>query len=123
MRRRKSGNGTSSAQWIYVLWNVPFVWVVKIGIGGKLRKRTRQVGKSAKGWDIPVFAIWIPFAYQVEQFIHRLCSPIRVKFDGTGKTERFLLPAIIPGILIPLLVAVVMYGSVLLTLMAIIQGI
>jgi len=106
-RKRRSGNGTSNVQWLYVLWNVPFIWVCKIGIGGKLKKRERQVDRSAPGWDFIVFAMPIPFAYQIEQAVHRLCAPLRVKFWGSGHTERFFVLAAIPAIVATTLVAAI----------------
>ena len=123
---RRTGNHTSAPQWIYFLWNFPYVWIVKIGIGGKLRTRTRQVGKSAPGLDIPVFALWVVGAYQVEQFIHWSCSWCRVRLGkrwGTGRTERFYLPALPVGIVISLAWAVFSWGSVGLLLYVIIKQI
>lgn len=120
-RRKKSGNNTASAQWLYILWNFPFVWIVKIGITGYLRLRIKQVGESAPGWDIPIFAIYIPNAYGIEQLIHRLCQPLRIRFYGSGRTERFFILALLPGVLIPLAWAVLLYGSVVLLIIGIIK--
>ena len=120
----KSGNYTSAPQFLYILWNVPYIWVVKIGIGGKLRHRTRQVGKSAPGLDIPVFATWVIGAYGLEQFIHRLCAPFRLPLGrrwGTGRTERFYFPALVVGVVVALAWTVLCWGSVGLIVYAIIQ--
>jgi len=89
----KSGNHTSSPQWLYLLGNFPYFWIVKIGIGGKLKARERQIDRSAKGMDFILFALWFPWAYQVEQIIHAICAPLRARFNGSGHTERFYFPA------------------------------
>lgn len=105
-KRRRSGNGTTARQWLYILANFPFIWIVKVGIAGDVTKREKQIDKSAKGWDFCIFKIKILFAYQVEQFVHRLCSPIQVSFDGSGKTERFFFLAAIPAFLLAVTVFV-----------------
>lgn len=124
VRRKKSrtGNGTSAVQWLYVLWNLPFIWVVKIGIGGQLKRRKKQVDKSAPGIDLIIFALPIPFAYQVEQSLHRICAPIRVKFQGSGHTERFLFPAAIPAIILASVVFTLSWGSILLVIIATVKS-
>lgn len=124
-RRKKirTGNGTSAIQWLYVLWNFPFVWVCKIGIGGKLKERERQVDASAPGWDLIIFALPIPMAYQVEQFIHRMCAPLRVKFWGSGYTERFFVLAIVPAIAIATAWAALSYGSIALLVFTLLKSI
>ena len=120
-RKRRSGNGTSNVQWLYVLGNFPFLWVVKIGIAGNLWKRERQVDRTAPGWDFVLFALYIPGAYQVEQWLHKICKPLRVSFRGSGHTERFLFPAAIPAVITSLFVFVVSWGGLALLLIAIIK--
>lgn len=117
-RRRKSGNGVSSRQWLYVLGNFPYFWIVKIGISKCAKTRLRQIDKSAKGIDFILFKIKIRWAYQAEQFTHFLCSPIRVRFNGSGKTERFLFFALFVALPISLVVfllewATYIFGAVL----------
>ena len=107
----KSGNHTIAPQWLYILINLPYLWVVKIGIGGNLKARERQVDKSAPGIDLIIFAVWIPYAYSLEQAIHRLCKPLRVRFRGSGRTERFLLPAALVAIPAALVAFVLWWGS------------
>lgn len=102
-KKKKSGNGTSAKQDLYILVNVPYVWVAKVGISGNAAKRKKEIDKSAKGKDLVLVKFRIHYAYQVEQFIHRLCAPIRVRFDGSGKTERFFILAIIPAFIFGLL--------------------
>ncbi len=104
--KRRSGNGYNGVQYIYVLLNLPYFWVCKIGIGGNL-KRTKQVDRSSPGKDFVIFAWRIPFAYQVEQFLHRLFWLFRIRFGGSGHTERFW------SIVAPFAVAVVLLVAVL----------
>jgi hypothetical protein len=101
---KRTGNGTARTQWLYVLWNFPFIWTVKIGISGDHKRRHKQVDKSAPGWDFIVYAVRIPFAYQVEQTVHGLMSWCRVGFWGSGHTERFWVIAAIPAVALSLAV-------------------
>ena len=120
----RTGNNTSAPQWVYILWNIPYVWIIKIGIGGKLKKRTRQVGRSAPGLDIPVFVVWVIAAYQLEQAIHRACYIFRANLSprwGTGYTERFYLPALPVALVMAAGWFVLCWGSVGLLVYAIIQ--
>lgn len=103
-KKIKSGNGTAAKQWLYVLWNLPYFWTCKVGITGYLDLRVQQIDEDNKGYDFPIFAIKIYGAYQVEQFVHGLCSFMRDRsFKGTGHTERFFVLAIIPAIAISIL--------------------
>lgn len=110
---RKSGNGTSARQWLYTAFNPtpalvlaaillavgcpwqinliasPFLILTKIGIGGNRERRHRQIAKSSPGMDIPGPAIRIPWAYQLEQLLHKLLFFLRVPWFGSGKTEWF----------------------------------
>jgi hypothetical protein len=104
--RKRTGNGTGRAQWLYILWNFPFIWTVKIGISGDHKRRHKQVDKSAPGWDFIVYAVRIPFAYQVEQTVHGLMSWCRVGFWGSGHTERFWVIAAVPAVALSLAVFV-----------------
>lgn len=110
MSRRRSGNGTSARQWLYVFWNIPFIWIVKVGIAGSVKKRHSQVDRSAPGWDIPIWYIKIPFAYQLEQFIHSMMSFCRIGFWGSGHTERFFIIAAIPAIILSLVLFIIEYA-------------
>lgn len=103
---KRTGNGSKSRQWLYILINIPLIWIVKIGITGNLSRRIRQIDRSAFGWDVPIFAVKIRFAYAVEQSIHRFCSGLRIRFHGSGKTERFFVLAALPAILGAVLVFV-----------------
>lgn len=108
---KRSGNGTIAKQYLYVFWNLPYFWVVKVGIGGNVKRRLRQVDKENKGVDFLVFALRIPFAYQVEQFVHSAFSFLRINWSkGTGRTERFLFPVAVPAIILAVLVFFLEYA-------------
>lgn len=98
---RRSGNHTWRPQWLYIYWNFPFLWIIKIGITGRtVKRRRREVDRSAPGWDFPIFVIYLYGAYQCEQMIHRTCRLLQVGFWGSGKTERFHILALIPALAI-----------------------
>ena len=117
-----TGNGTWNFQWIYVMWNVPHIHVCKVGIAGSLKKRQRQVDASAPGRDLIIWAMYVPLAYQVEQALHRLFSPFRVRFSGSGHTERNLSVCAIPAILAITAWAALAWGSVALAAWAMITN-
>jgi len=121
-RLARTGNGTSNFQWIYVLWNWPYFWVCKVGIAGSLKARERQVDASAPGRDLIIWAVYVPLAYQVEQALHRLFAPFRVRFSGSGHTERFLSICAIPAILAITAWAALAWGSVALAAWAMITN-
>lgn len=73
----------------------PFVIFTKIGITGKsVKGRARQIDEAVFGFPIPVMVLFIPFCYQVEQFLHAIFKPLNTTFyKGDGHTEWFLFPA------------------------------
>lgn len=102
--KRKSGNGTNGKQWLYFLINIPMIFVVKIGITGSLWSRISSIDKDNYGWDIPIFVIPVYGAYWIEQTNKRLCKSMQVNFfSGTGKTERFWIPAMFPALILAIL--------------------
>jgi T5orf172 domain len=105
MAQRKTGNGTSNRQWLYLYVNVPMVVLVKIGISGNYKRRAKQVAKSSFGWTIPVFAVKIPFAWQIEQAMHRLFNWFNIPYGGSK--EWFLFP-VAPVALAIMLLALVL---------------
>lgn len=102
--KRKSGNGTWASQYIYVLVNWPFFWVTKIGITGWPEHRLSDIRKDSPGTDYYLLKVRLFGAYYLEQLLHILFRPIRVKWTGSGYTERFLSIACIPAVVIILLV-------------------
>lgn len=91
-QRRKSGNGTSRRQWLYLYVNIPMLLLVKVGISGNYKRRARQVGKTTFGWIMPIFAVKVPFAWQLEQAMHRWFWPLNFPYGGSK--EWFLLPVV-----------------------------
>lgn len=82
---KTSGNGTPFPQWLYLQIFVPHVWRCKCGISGNVKRRTKQTSDKMPGTAKTIFAIWIPFAYQTEQFMHRAFKPFNTRFSNSGK--------------------------------------
>jgi len=113
-RKRRSGNHTWSPQWLYIYWNFPFVWIIKIGITGRsLKTRRKEVDRSAPGWDIPIFALYLYGAYYCEQTIHQACTLLKVGFWGSGRTERFHILALIPALFISIVWFIIYWAGVI----------
>lgn len=111
--RRKSGNGHTGRQDLYIMthrelsvfvfmgcaylalaYNPAFIFLfltnpVKIGIGGNSEKRRAQVDRSVPGRVVRLVSVKVRGAYQIEQSLHRALRPFRVPFIGSGKTEWF----------------------------------
>ncbi len=108
--KRKSGNGSSRRQWLYLYVHLPAIFLVKIGISGDYRRRAKQVAKHSPGWPVPVFAVKIPFAWQCEQAMHRLFRIFNVHFGGSK--EWYFFP-VIPMALLIMVVAFVLDWAIL----------
>jgi hypothetical protein len=82
---------------VYVMLFLPRFWVVKVGYTGTtkgVKKRASSVSKAAPGIAIPVGAMIVPFAWNIEQGLLDLLSPLRWDFyKGQGHTETFVFPA------------------------------
>lgn len=96
----KSGNHTKNPQWIYcgihmLFFVIPNPFVFKCGIGGSWMRRMDGISKSIPGFVLPVFLVWVPFAYQIEQWMHRQMRPINVPYFGSGRTEWFFVLGIL----------------------------
>ena len=80
---------------IYLLWNLPYFWKLKIGITtvGKAKKRVKSITKSTPGVAIPVFFMIMPFGtLGLEQTLHQLFRGLKSPFKkGSGRTEWFLV--------------------------------
>jgi hypothetical protein len=57
------------------------------------------------GEAVTVFSLSLPSARFVEQFIHLLCTPLSMRWFGSGKSEWFLFPALLVAIPIMLIAA------------------
>lgn len=110
-RKSRTGNGTSAIQHLYHVANPtlaigcvvlcilagapwwfttivsPFFILSKIGITGNIKRRMDNIKKTSPGPDVPLANVRIPFAYQIEQFFHRVLSFLHCPWFGSGKTE------------------------------------
>jgi len=125
--KRTSGNGTLAPQWMYicihiVFFVIPNPFVFKWGIAGKWDKRMTGISDSIPGYVVPVFLVWVPFAYHLEQAGHRVLKFINVKYLGSGKREWFLLPGLIVAIPVMLAAVGLAWGSLLITLSWVLFG-
>lgn len=84
----------------------PFVWWWKFGITGRsATARANDIDEAVFGFPIPVFIVWMPGAYFLEQAMHGLCSTMRADFyRGDGHTEWFWFPAVLLFLPVMLLV-------------------
>lgn len=80
--------------------NIPLVVFVKIGITGhSAKRRAAGLNRSVPGLPIPIFFCVVPGAYHVEQWLHRLCSGLSVRYySGDGGSEWFWILAAIPAL-------------------------
>lgn len=74
----------------------PYICFWKIGITGVgAITRAKWIDKAMFGFPIPVFVVWIPGAYVLEQSIHGWLKPLNVNFyQGDGHTEWFWFPCV-----------------------------
>jgi len=98
----------------FIFFVIPNPLVFKWGIAGKWDQRVYGISKSLPGFVFPLFIVWIPFAYHLEQAGHRVLKFINVPYFGSGKREWFLLPGLILAIPVMLAVFAVVWGSALL---------
>ncbi len=105
---KRSGNGTSLPQWWYLKIFVPQIWRCKHGITGHLEKRRKDISDKMPGVARTVFAVWIPFAWQIEQAMHWVLSPLRINFRNSGRECYFILAAI-PVFVVQLLLFALFY--------------
>lgn len=99
MKRRKQ-HPPEYGTVVYVMVNIPFFWWVKIGITKRSTgHRAKGIDKPMPGFPLPIFAVPLPFAYQVEQWLHDVLRGLSFRFySGDGSTEWFWLPAILVAI-------------------------
>lgn len=85
--RKRSGNGTSAKQWLYLLINLPNFYLCKVGITGNLKNRLRSINDEAFGYTFPVFCFRVHFAYQIEQAILNVSKPFKFSYGQSGRSE------------------------------------
>ena len=85
---------------VYLMGNMPLIFVCKFGISDNVQRRTKEVSDSTPGMVFRIFSINAEFGYRFEQFIHSVYSFINFRFfSGSGRTEWFFNLNIIVGIL------------------------
>ena len=84
-------NKSQSGHILYLMVHLPFIWWWKIGITGKTAtSRAKQVDKAVLGFPVPVFMVFIPGAYFIEQWLHReFAGSNFVFYRGDGHREWF----------------------------------
>lgn len=110
---RKKGNHTNAPQWLYLMWAVPQIWLVKIGISGGLKYRAKRISETIRGFVVPIFVIRIPFAYDVEQWLHRVFSFAHAPQKGVSGGSEFFAAYIAPMAVVLMLFIQLFYWSIL----------
>ena len=76
---------------VYLMCNVPLIFICKFGITDYKKERTKNVSETTAGAVFRLVYFRLPFGYQFEQFIHRLYAFQNFTLSkGSGKTEWFL---------------------------------
>ena len=107
------GQKTKSAIGIvYILLNLPCVWVIKQGVTTtSLDDRRDNIDKTSFGIDIPIFFVPILWPYNTERWFKRNFKWLRYPWrTGSGKTERYWILGLIFFVPILLIVFVVQFG-------------
>lgn len=86
--------------------NFPLVVFWKTGItGAGVWKRAKGIDVEMPGFPIPFAFCVTPFAYEIEQWLHRIHQPLFFKFyQGSGWTEWFLFPSAVVTFAVILLI-------------------
>lgn len=108
--RRRSGNGTRAAQDLYIMINLPFLWVWKIGVSRNAEDRARQVSKNIPGWMFTVAAVRLRWAYAIEQWLLSVTAWARVSIFGRGDREYRHILAGLPALVIVLFLLLLKYA-------------
>lgn len=76
---------------VYLMANVPLVFLCKFGITDNQKARVKNVSETTPGKAFTLISLEVPFGYKFEQFIHSVYSWQNVRlWRGSGKTEWFL---------------------------------
>jgi T5orf172 domain len=89
---KESGNGTAAIQKIYIMWNLPYFHVVKVGITGNVGNRRKNISETTPGLVFPIFVVVVPFAYWLEKKMHGWFSWFNMPFgsSASGGSEWFI---------------------------------
>jgi len=82
---------------VYLLIFIPQVWACKVGYAGSsIKSRVRGTSRAVFGFTVPIGFVFCPFAYALEQWMHRALSGVKLDFySGDGHTESKWIVAII----------------------------
>jgi hypothetical protein len=84
----------SKGGWLlYCMVHIPCVWRFKVGITSLnigAKKRAANIDKAMFGFPLPIMVLPVPFAYAIEQEMHRIMRLWHTDFyRGDGHTEWF----------------------------------
>ena len=83
---------------VYLMFNMPFLYISKFGISDTKTARARNVSETTPGAVGYVWQVNLPFGKALETFVHGFYALQRRPFDkGSGRTEWFLNINIIVG--------------------------
>ena len=127
----QTGNNTPAPQWVYIgihiyllfgFIPIPNPLLFKWGIGGSWLGRLKGVSGTIPGFVLPIFLVYIPLAWHIEQWGHRQLKFINVPYIGSGKTEWFIIIGVLFAIPVLALVAFPLYLALLHALVYIVFG-
>lgn len=102
VRRNSKGGWLFGLGINYLLLNIPLVVFCKYGytgLGVGVKKRAAGIDRDMPGLPFPIFFVVTFFAYDAEQWLHRLMKPLRADFyKGSGHTETYFVLAVLPAI-------------------------
>lgn len=81
---------------LYIMVNIPLIFLWKIGIttGLACHQRQGEISKASPGKAFVFFYVPVPRARQVEAALHRICGPLKARYyNGDGASEWFFFPA------------------------------
>jgi hypothetical protein len=86
----------SKGGWLlYCMVHIPCVWRFKVGITSLnigAKKRAANIDKAMFGFPLPIMVLPVPFAYAIEQEMHRIMRAWKTDFyRGDGHTEWMIL--------------------------------
>jgi hypothetical protein len=83
---------------VYLMWNIPFFMLNKLGISDTVGKRRKTVSETTPGIVFTVLSFELAFGLEIEQFVHGLYKLQNVRFwTGSGRTEWFIVFSPIVG--------------------------
>lgn len=81
-------------KFIYLMIAVPNIFLTKIGITSNIGRRKKQISDKIFGWAIPVWVVWIPWAFSVEQQLHGFFHKFNSRNKRRGKEWFWTFPVL-----------------------------